>query len=464
VDPAARTIDPRVNRPARPVSHQLAIVTSVATTLSHRHQPGTARAALAYRDFRTIWLGSFASNIGTWMQSVLLPAYVFDRTGSARIVSYLVFAQLGPLLLLSIPAGVIADKLPRAPWLIATQAVQMVCTFVVAAAVAADGPIAAIVAAQLAIGTGNALGAPAFQSSIPMLVDRRDLPGAVSLNSVMINGSRVIGPVVAAVLGAIGISTAGILVVNGLTYLFVIAALLLVRVPSARGTHPEQGVRRLLSGINIARRRRVLSRVLLSMTLFSLFCLVYVGLFPAVAELNFGIDSDSATYKWLYATWGLGACLGAIAVGSWLAARSKSRLIVVGFAGFAASLAAFAVVRSAVPAFPIGFVLGFCYFLTATSMITMLQVNLHDGERAAVMPLWFMSFGGTVTLGNLAFGPVVDWIGARWVLLGGAGFALFLARWCDLRRLLPGDFLVEELASEPLQPTDTAGLDEHHGP
>jgi MFS family permease len=438
-------------------------MTTVAT-LPHRHRPGTARAALSYRDFRTIWLGSFASNIGTWMQTVLLPAYVFDRTESARIVSYLVFAQLGPLLLLSIPAGVVADRLPRKPWLITTQTAQMAFTFVLAAIVAGDGPIVAVFAAQLAIGIGNAVGAPAFQSSIPMLVDRRDLPGAVSLNSVMINGSRVIGPVIAAVLGAIGISTAGILTANALTYLFVIVALVVVHVPTVRGQHPEQGMRRLLTGTNIVRRRRVLSRVLMSMTLFSLFSLVYVGLFPAVAERNFGIDSNSITYKWLYATWGLGACLGAIAVGSWLAARSKSRLIVVGFAGFAVSLAGFALVRTAGPAFPIGFVLGFCYFLTATSMITMLQVNLHDTERAAVMPLWFMAFGGTVTLGNLAFGPVIDWIGARWVLLGGAGFALFLARWCDLRRLLPGDFLVEELASEPLQPTDTAGLDEHHGP
>ena len=83
--------------------------------LPHRHRPGTARAALSYRDFRWIWLGLFASNIGTWMQNFTLPAYVEDRTESAALVGLLVFTQLGPLLLLSIPAGVLADRFPRRP-------------------------------------------------------------------------------------------------------------------------------------------------------------------------------------------------------------------------------------------------------------------------------------------------------------------------------------------------------------
>ena len=91
----------------------------------HGFRPGSARAALAYPDFRRMWIGSFASNIGTWMQNVVLPAYVYERTGKASIVGLLVFAQLGPLLLLSIPAGVIADRFDRRRWLIAMQLVQL---------------------------------------------------------------------------------------------------------------------------------------------------------------------------------------------------------------------------------------------------------------------------------------------------------------------------------------------------
>jgi MFS family permease len=397
----------------------------------------------------------FASNVGTWMQTVLLPAYIDARTGSATTVGYLVFAQLGPMLLLSIPAGVIADKVPRRPWIIATQLLQLVATVVVAGIVGADGPIVALFFAQLVIGIGNALGAPAFQASVPLLVNREDLPGAIVLNSFMINGSRVLGPAVAALLGAVGLATPGILLVNAATYLFVVAALTRIPVPDVRGQHPERGWRRALTGVNIARRRPVLARMLVTMFSFSLFCLVFVGLFASVARLNFGVDPLSSTYKWLYATWGLGACTGALSVGTVFATTDKRRVLAGGLVGFAASLLTFALVRSAGPAFPVGFALGTCYFLVATTLVTVLQVNLHDTERAAVMPLWFMAFGGTVTLGNLAFAPVVDAIGARWVLAGGAAFAVILAWWSDLRRLGRDAFLDQEAPAPPQVAFDT---------
>ncbi len=409
--------------------------------LPHSHRPGTARAALSYRDFRLIWLGLFASNVGTWMQNFTLPAYIEHQTESATMVGLLVFTQLGPLLLLSIPAGVLADRFPRRPYLVVMQAVQGAFSALLAVFVAIDAPLWTLFACSLVIGIGNALNAPAFQATVPLLVDRRDLAGAVSLNSVMINASRVIGPVLAAVLGILGVSTAGLFLVNAATYLFLIAALLVVRVPDIRGHHPEVGWRRLLTGINIARGRQVLSRALVTMTVFSVVCLAYVGLFPSVARRNFGVDVDSASYRLLYTVWGLGACLGALAVGTVLAVVDRRRLVVDGLLLFAASVTGFALVRSVGPAFPIAFVLGFAYFLTATSLITIFQENLADTERASVMPLWFMSFGGSIPLGNLIFGPVIDASGARWVLLLGAVVAVGLAWWCDLRRLPASSFL-----------------------
>ena len=170
------------------------------------------------------------------------------------------------------------------------------------------------------------------------------------------------------------------------------------------------------------------------MCLFSAVCLVWVGLFPSVARRNFGMDVDDTGYKLLYTTWGVGACLGALAVGTVLAPstaggwrrrprpvrREPGRLRHRPRPG---------------PAYPVAFVLGFAYFLTATALITIFQENLADTERAATMPLWFMAFGGSVPIGNLVFGPVIDAIGARWVLGLGAVVAVGLARWCDLRRL-----------------------------
>lgn len=387
------------------------------------------------------------------MQNFTLPAHIEHRTGSATLVGLLVFTQLGPLLVLSIPAGVLADKVPRLPFLVAMQATQMLFSVLLAVLVATDQPIWTLFVASLLIGTGNALNAPALQASVPLLVDRADLAGAVSLNSVMMNGSRVLGPALAAVLAVIGLSTAHLFLVNAATYPFLIAALLAVHLPAPRGDHPEHGWRRLLTGVNIARRRRVLGRVLLTMTTYSAVCLVFIGLFPSVARRNYGIEPDSGQYKALYTTWGLGALLGALAVATVLSHVSRRRLIVDGFVVFGVALAVFAVVRTPGPAFPVAFVVGFAYFMTTTALMTVFQENLADHERAAAMPLWFMSFGGTIPIGNLIFGPVVDAIGARWVLALGAVAACWLAWWCDLGRLRPGDFLTEGLSAR--RPGDT---------
>ncbi len=419
---------------------------SIADTTPARrrtYRPGTVRAALSYPRFRIFFIATALSNVGTWMQNFTLPAYIDDRTGSAGLVGLLVFTQLGPLLLLSLPAGVLADRVDRTKFVAAMQVVMMLASIGIAILVATDAPLWTLFAAQLAVGIANALNAPAFSASMPMMVDRQDLPGAVSLNSAMLNGSRIAGPALAAVLAAIGVGTAAVFLVNAATYVFLIVPLVVLGLPSVRADHPERGWRRLMTGVNIARRRRVLSRVLWSMTLFSLVSLPFIGLFPSVARLNYGLDPTGSTYKWLYVVWGTGALLGALAVGSWLSTIDKRRLIPIGFAGFGVCLTAFALVRSAGPAFPIGFLLGFGYFMTATCMITVVQQNLTDAERGAVIPLWFMSFGGTIPIGNLIAGPLIDKVGARPVLLVGAGFAIFLAWWTDLERLGSEDFLAE---------------------
>lgn len=416
-------------------------MTDSAPPLPHSHVPGSARAALSYSDYRLVWSGLFLSSIGTWMQNLALPAYIDDRTGSAKMVGLLVFAQLGPLLLLAIPGAIIADRVNRRTFLLAMQWVQLVFSLVLAAIVSVDGPIWALFLAQLAIGTGNALNAPAFQATIPLLVDRRDLAGAISMNSVQLNASRVLGPTLAALLSLIGVTTSELFVVNAGTYLFLILALSRVTLPDIRATHRETGWRRMLTGLRISRERRVLSRLLMTMASFSFFSLVYVALFSSIARLNFGIDPVGPTYRWLYAVWGLGALSGALATGTFLAQSDRSKIIGRGFLGFAVCLAAFALVRHPAPAFPIGFFLGAFYFMSANAMVTVFQQNLQDTERVSVMPLWFMAFGGTVTLGGLAGGPIIDAVGARWVLLFGAAYAVFLSRFANLSRLPRTAFL-----------------------
>ncbi len=422
-------------------------------------KPGSVRAALSYRDFRIIWIGLFASNIGTWMQNLALPAYIDHRTHQATWVAIMGFAQLGPLLILSIPGGVLADKFPRRPWLITNQASQGVFAVAIALLIARNASLWGIFAVQLLIGIFNALGAPAMQASIPLLVGKRDLPGALSLNSVMLNGSRVIGPALAAALIGFGVTVPQIFFVNAGTYIFAMVGIFLITIPAVRSQSTERGMQKLLTGIRIARERSVLSRMLIAMTLFSFICLPYITLFPSVARLNFHIDSSSATYKWLYATWGLGACLGGLACGTVFTRYDRRKLITTAFRGFAVMMLVFALARGPELAIPIGFLLGFFYFMAVTPMVTVFQTNMHDHERSRVMSLWFMAFGGTVTIGGLAFGPVVDWIGARPVLVLAAAGAVFVGWYADLVHR-PAVGLAHDETGDVLHPRDEAALDQ----
>ena len=396
--------------------------------------PGSARSALAHRDFRQMWLSSFTSSIGVWMQQVVLPAYVYSRTKSASTVAVFSIAQMGPLLLLSIPAGVMADKFDRRKWLVFAQVTQMAGSFLLGVLASMDAAIPALFLAQLVVGIGNSLNAPAFSAVLPSLVPPEDLGGSISLSSVSVNGSRVTGPIIAALLMNLGVQTPHIFFINSCMYLIVMSAVLRITMPKSVKTD-ESGWRSLTLGIRVARERPVIGRVLLTMFSFSLLSLPYVGLFPAVADLNFGIQPKTALYKWLYATWGLGAMFGALAVGTFLATEDKRKTARRGFGIFAVALALFASAPNIPLAFVTGFFLGTTYFSTTTALMTVLQSRLELAVRARVLSLWFMAFGGTIPLGNMLFGPVMDSIGARPVLYFGAVWSLFLVFYCNIEKL-----------------------------
>ncbi len=422
--------------------------------------PGTARAALAVVPFRRLWIGSFASNIGTWMQNVALPAYAEDRWESATFVALLIFAQLGPLLLLSVPAGVLADKVDRRRWLVAMQGVQLACSLALAVLALGEPSKGALFAVALGVGIGNALNAPAWVATLPTLVGRENVAGAVSLNSALINGTRVAGPALAGLaLPVIGL--AGIFAVNAATYLFVIAALLMVTIPRPP-TVGTQGLRQLTFGFAEARRVPVAGTCLVTIAVFSFFCLTWVGQFAVVANRNFDMDVQSAAYGLLYAAFGLGGAAGGLSCSTWFAGTDPAVLARRFLWGYVAALAVFAVVRSPLLAFPSVLVLGFVYFGFTTSLLTLLQLSVDDTARGRVMSLWMMGFGGTVPIGNLVFGPLIDLTSATAVLAVGVVVAFGLAWWLDLagardRSPLPAGAGSPVGASANLSP-DAAGL------
>ena len=395
---------------------------------------GTARAALSHRTFRIVFLGAFASNVGTWMQNVVLGAYAYDLTHSATFVGIIIFAQLGPTLVLPMFGGLLADKVDRRRFLIILTLEQLVFSLGVALVVVSPHPShVLLVVMVLMVGCGSAMFGPAYSAILPGLVGKEDLPGAISLNSAQMNASRVIGPVIGGLLYSV-IGPAWVFVGNAATYLFVVAALMMVTLPAVPQTGEGSRWRQLTAGIRVAREDRVVGRCLITVFVFSLLALAFIGQMPVVAAHNLGIDlSKSPDYGILYACFGTGALVGAISIGTVFVRTSKPLLVRVCLVGYALALCAFALERSPLPAYFNVAVTGAFYFAFITALNTTLQSRLAENVRGRVMALWMMGFGGTVGIGNLLVGPVVEAVGITSVLLFGAVVALALAWYADVR-------------------------------
>ena len=391
-------------------------------------RPGTARSALRSRDFRVLWIATFSSNVGTWMQNVALGAFAYQLSHSAGFVALTGFAQLGPLLVLATVGGMLADAVDRRRLLVATNLVQLVFSGVLAVVAAAPHPSRTmLLLVVLAIGVANALTGPPLASLLPNLVPRADLPGAIALQSVQMNLSRVVGPAIGGVLLPT-IHASGVFGINAATYLFAVAGALAIRpVTRPRGRGGEQGLRRLLGGFAVARRDPLVRSVLATIASISFFCLPFIGLMPVVAAQNLGMKVTGFQYGLLYACFGLGAAAGAIAVGSVLVGYRRDRVIAGGLTLFSVMLLVFGLLRTPGPAYPIVFLVGLFYFATVTTLSTRLQEHLRDEVRGRVMALYMMGFGGTIPLGLLVAGPIATRTNITAVVVAGATVAMLLA-------------------------------------
>jgi MFS family permease len=407
------------------------------------YTPGSARGALSHPSFRSVWLGTFASNVGTWMQNVALGVLAYQLTHSATYVAAIGLAQLGPLFLLSMVGGALADVVDRKLLLIGCQVEQLVFSLALAWVASRQHPSTLLIfLCVLAIGMGNALNAPVLSAVLPVLVPRRDMPGAVSLQSVQLNLSRVIGPAIGGLLLPV-VEAWGIFILNAGTYgfaIFVIARAVLPRVRS----HGEPGAavsatRRLLGGLAEARADPLVRYCLVTIFSVSFFCLPFIGLMPVVAARDLHINPAGAIYGGLYALFGLGAALGAVSVGTVFVNVPRLRLIRWGLVGFTGSLAAFGLIRQIWIAYAIVLLVGFAYFVTVTSLSTALQAHIADEVRGRVMALWIMGFGGTVPLGLIAGGAVASATSVSAVVVAGAVAASIIGALAWLRAPMVDD-------------------------
>ena len=424
-------------------------MTTIETPDVEAEEPGSARDVLRNRDFRRIFLASFASSTGRWMQNVALGVFAFKLSGTASFTTLVIAAQLFPLLVLSLIGGSLADLVDRRKLLIVTQLWQAVWGLVLAWQVLDDEISKSLLLFIVFMtGIGQALFAPAFTAVVPSLVGRRNLPAAISLNSAQVNLSRVIGPVI----GAMLVSRWGIAEVfalNSLTYLLIIGVLFVTPIPPTQ-SRPGQSIGdRIFGGVRLAARSPQVGRPLAIMVSFSIFCLPFIGLMPVIAERNWGIDSAGRIYGYLYGAFGLGALAGAISVGTVLLRVDRAKVVRITLACFAVSLAALAAVHSPGPAYPIIFFVGLFYFTMPTALSTFLQEHLGDEVRGRVMALWVVSFGGVLSITNLFSGMVADATSVSAVMYGGAVAAVVLA---ITVRLVPGPIATEALlgSGDPL--------------
>lgn len=391
------------------------------------------RAALANRDFRTMWLSSLGSTVGTWMQNVILAAYVYNVTRSAWLVSLVGFCNLVPQLLFATFGGIIADTFSRKKLIFWLSLEQMIGSLAIAWIVrSTDFSRPALLVAVFAVGTGAALQGPVYLAVTPSLVPREHLAGAISLNSVSMNVSRVVGPAIGAVL-YVWIGASWVFVFNAATYLIIMIGIMYVKVPVFERRPGESKLDRLVGGFKYVRSDPVVLRAIITVFFFSLFCMPFVVLYPALASTNWGVSTKSTLYGLLYAAFGLGAVVGALSVGTFLSGHRIENVLRGSFVMFGISLAAYVTIDSPALAFPIGFLLGFFYFAVVTSLSTIFQSRLDHSIRGRVSAVWMMCFGGTVPVAGLMAGWIVSHSTVNTVVYFGAAFALFLAWFADLR-------------------------------
>jgi MFS family permease len=374
-----------------------------------------------------MWGGLFASNIGNWMQTAILGAYAYELTDSSSFVGLLVWCQLSPQLFLAPTGGVLADTRDRRRVMLGTQLLQLVCTLaLMVQAGLGDPPRWALLLTVVFVGVANGLGGPAQSAVQYSLVPRDDVAGVASLQNIQLNLSRVVGPPVGALLYS-RIGPASVFGVNAATFTFSLSAVLLVAYPRFGGGHVGGGqLERLLSGFRLARADAEVWRLVVMLFLTSFLVLPFIGLMPVLADENFGIGPRSVEYGVMLAVFGVGAALGAMADGSVFAAHPKMLVLRWGFAGFGLTLGTWALMRSELWAFVVGFVVGFTYFLVVTPLSTMYQVRLTDANRGRLMAVWLMAFGGTVPFGALIGGWVADRTSITAVVLAGAVVSLVL--------------------------------------
>jgi MFS family permease len=380
-------------------------------------------AAFHYRDFRVQWFGACTSSIGTWTQSSAQNWMVLSLTGSAFFLGLDAFLQQLPIMLFTLIGGVLADRRDRRRTLLTSQYIQMT-TAVILGLLVYFGLVRIwhILVLSFATGLAQAFGGPAYQALIPSLVDKKDLPNAVALNSIQFNVARVLGPLVfGATIAAFmrwefsdAQGMAACFILNALSFIVVIGTLMSLRVkhiPSATTTGMRDELR---TGLTYVRNHGSLVALIVLAATTTFLGFAVLTFLPLFTQTVF--HEGAGTYSHLLAFSGAGSVAGALVV-AWLGKFKRMGLTAllmqaiygILIIGFAASRAMW---LSELLLFLTGAAL-MMMFSTVTSLIQLIAPNEMRGR---VVSIYMVAFRGGMPLGSLVSGYLATFMGAPAVI------------------------------------------------
>ncbi|MGI9611991.1 MAG: MFS transporter [Acidimicrobiales bacterium] len=383
--------------------------------------------AFRSRDFRVFFVGALASNSGNWLQNIAVPFVLFELTGRSLWVGLAGFAQFIPGFLLGPFGGSLADRGDRRRVLLVCQGLMAATAFALWGAWALDWRDPTLILGLTAVtGVFSGVMVPSWQAFVPELVDKDDLPSAITLNSTQFNASRAIGPAVAGIV----LATAGpglAFFLNGVSFVAVLAALAAIRVRSERASLPNKdGVAAgFTEALTYIRARTGL--------MVSIACAMLVAFFGnPVTQFTvvFAEDVYAAGPRVLgvlAAAIGIGAVLIAPALSIWDTTRPRSTVVRFGLPIYALAVMGFGLA----PTWPLGLaallVSGGSFLVVVASTNTSIQLIVADHMRGRVISARVMGFTLAFPLGSLLQGVMADAWGPQLTVIIAGGLLLVAA-------------------------------------
>lgn len=376
--------------------------------------------SLNSRNYRLFFTGQTASLIGTWIQRLALPWLVYNLSGSAVLLGIMGFAEQIPIFLLGPVSGVVSDRFNKYKILLITQILSMFQALVLTIFYFTGIiEIWHIIVLGIFLGIINAFDMPSRQALLVEMVDKReDLGNAIALNSSMVNAARLVGPSIAGIL--IAATNEGIcFLINGISYLFVIISLLMMKIPPKKiQTAKTKVLQGFKDGFSYAFGSKPIRSIILLLGLVSLMGMPYAVLMPVFVKKV--LHADSHVFGFLMGGSGVGALCGALYLASRKKVAGLEKLIPIFAATFGAGIVALSFSRIFIVSLILMLISGFGMIMNMASSNTIIQTIVDDDKRGRVMSFYSMAFIGTAPIGSLMAGSLAEIIGVtETMMIGG---------------------------------------------